>query len=216
MRQALVFYGGWSGHEPDQVAEFMAELCLECSIKPTVVEGTEALAREPSCYDLLIPVLTMATIDRAELAAVIDAVRIHGSGLAGCHGGMCDAFRSETEWHFMTGGQWVAHPGDDGVSYRIEIQSEHELGYGLEDFDVVSEQYYLHVDPGVRVLANTEFPLLGVPGPHEHNPCRMPQAWTKDYGFGKVFYFALGHSRSVLEAAMPREIMRRGIEWACR
>lgn len=28
-----------------------------------------------------------------------------GMGLAGCHGGMCDAFREDIQWQFMTGGQ---------------------------------------------------------------------------------------------------------------
>ena len=44
-----------------------------------------------------------------------------GVGIAGCHGGMCDSFRDNTEWQFMTGGQWVAHPGNDGVKYRVKI-----------------------------------------------------------------------------------------------
>ena len=44
-----------------------------------------------------------------------------GVGLAGCHGGMCDSFREHTEWQFMTGGQWVAHPGNDGTKYTVKM-----------------------------------------------------------------------------------------------
>jgi len=47
---------------------------------------------------------------------VIEAVA-SGVGIVGCHGGMCDSFRDSVEWRFITGGQWVSHPGGDGVQY---------------------------------------------------------------------------------------------------
>ena len=31
-----------------------------------------------------------------------------GAGLAGWHGTMCDSFRENTNYQWMTGGQWVA------------------------------------------------------------------------------------------------------------
>src|SRR5690606_32183816 len=114
------------------------------------------------------------------------AVSEHGVGIAGCHGGMCDAFRGSTEWQFMTGGQWVAHPGDTGGSYYVEMNPSepHEITDGIADFKVTSEQYYLHVDPGVKVLATCRFPASGADGPHTANPCDMPTVWTKMYGQG--------------------------------
>ena len=80
----------------------------------------------------------------------------------------------------------------------------------------MSEQYYLHTDPGNRVLATTDFPHPSHPGPHSGNPCAMPQIWTRNFGNGRVFYFAVGHSRDVLEQPIPKEIMRRGMIWAAR
>jgi type 1 glutamine amidotransferase len=129
---------------------------------------------------------------------------------------MCDAFRMDTEWQFMTGAQWVAHPGNDGLRYPVNISRDkpHEITAGLSDFEVASEQYYLHVDPGVNVLATTPFPTPGVNGPHAKNPCLMPVVFTKMYGNGRVFYNSLGHHRDVLEAPEPRELMRRGFLWA--
>ena len=85
----------------------------------------------------------------------------HGTGLAGCHGGMCDSFREDTEWQFMTGGQWVSHPGGDGVEYTVNIRhGSSPITEGLTDFKVCSEQYYLHVDPSIEVLATTRFPVV--------------------------------------------------------
>jgi type 1 glutamine amidotransferase len=118
----------------------------------------------------------------------------------------------------MTGSQWVAHPGNDGVRYTVHINRDvsHEISAGLPDFEVVSEQYYLHVDPGVEVLATCNFPTAGADGPHTGNPCKMPTVYTKMYGKGKVFYNALGHHADVLEAEVPKELMRRGFLWAAR
>jgi type 1 glutamine amidotransferase len=112
----------------------------------------------------------------------------------------------------------VAHPGNDGVKYPVEIVKgvEHPIIDGLPDFEVSSEQYYLHVDPGVKVLATTPFPTPGADGPHVQNPCQMPVVFTKWYGAGKVFYNALGHHRDVLEKPEPRELMRRGFLWAAK
>src|SRR5690606_16517165 len=107
----------------------------------------------------------------------------------------------------MTGGQWVAHPGDTGVTYSVDLVSD-EMNEGLpSSIEVTSEQYYLHVDPGVKVLGTTRFPAQGVEGPHTENPCDMPQIWTKMYGKGRVYYNALGHSRAVLDTDVTREML---------
>ena len=110
--------------------------------------------------DLLVPIWTMGEIGSDQVAAVSDAVA-RGVGVAGCHGGMCDAFRNSTLWQFITGGNWVAHPGGDGTDYIVNIRtSSSGITDGIEDFSVSSEQYYLHVDPAVEVLATTRFRWL--------------------------------------------------------
>jgi type 1 glutamine amidotransferase len=104
------------------------------------------------------------------------------------------------------------------VSYLLEIDRtiQHPITDGIPDFEVVSEQYYLHTDPGNTVLATTTFPNPKIDGPHVANPCKMPQVWTKMYGKGRVFYNALGHHADVLEAQWPKELMRRGFLWAAK
>ena len=218
-RKALIVWGGWDGHEPDKVANLFEEILsaegFECVLSNTL----DAIATEPrTTFNLLIPIWTMGEISADQSDPVLNAVSEHGVGLAGCHGGMCDAFRLDTEWQFMTGGQWVAHPGNDGVRYMVELnkQRPHPITDGLQNFEVVSEQYYLHTDPGNDVLATTKFPTLGADGPHLGNPCDMPQVWTKMYGKGRVFYNAIGHHRETLEAPVPRELTRRGCLWAAK
>jgi type 1 glutamine amidotransferase len=129
---------------------------------------------------------------------------------------MCDAFRNACEYQFMTGGQWVAHPGSDGVRYTVNIKvQDHPITRGIKDFDVVSEQYYMHVDPGLKVLADTKFPTPGADGPHLPNgEIRMPVLWTKMYGKGRVFYSSVGHAAKTVEEEPHLTIMRRGFAWA--
>ena len=216
--RALIVWGGWEGHEPEQVADLFQGMLESESFEVEVSGSLDGfkLADTISDLRLIVPIVTMAKIEADQRDPVLRAVADRGVGIAGCHGGMCDAFRDDTEWQFMTGGQWVAHPGNDGVRYTVEIEksTQHPITNGLQDFEVVSEQYYLHTDPGNTVLATTKFPTRGAGGPHEANPCRMPQVWTKMYGKGRVFYNALGHQRSVLEQPVPKELMRRGFLWA--
>ena len=217
-RKALIVWGGWDGHEPDKVANLFDEILQAESFSTTISDTLDAFQTEDlSTYNLIVPIWTMGEITSDQRDPVIKAVAELGVGIAGCHGGMCDSFRVDTEWQFMTGGQWVAHPGNDGVQYTINFaDKKHPITEGLTDFPVASEQYYLHVDPGANVLATTDFPAPGVEGPHTANPCKMPQVWTKMYGKGRVFYNALGHHRDILEAATPRELMRRGFLWAAK
>jgi type 1 glutamine amidotransferase len=218
-KRALIVWGGWDGHEPEKVSYFFGKLLEADDFE---VEQSYTLDRftngDLNSFNLIVPVWTMGEITGEQLNPVIEAVRDNGVGIAGCHGGMCDAFRNATEWQFMTGSQWVAHPGNDGVRYTVHINRDvaHEITAGLPDFEVVSEQYYLHVDPGVEVLATCNFPTPGADGPHVQNPCRMPQVYTKMYGNGRVFYNAIGHRASDLEAEVPKELMRRGFLWAAR
>ena len=216
-KKALIVWGGWDGHQPKEVAGLFRHILEIEGFEVTVSDSLDAFADEESVFaqSLLIPIWTMGKITAEQRDPVLKAVREKGIGLAGCHGGMTDAFREDTEWQFMTGGQWVAHPGDDGVSYTVNVVDHtHPITKDVPDFEVVSEQYYLHTDPGNQVLATTRFPTPGVDGPHTANPCTMPVVWTKRYGAGRVFYNSLGHHRDVLEARWPMELMRRGFLWA--
>ncbi|MBI1335053.1 MAG: hypothetical protein GC165_19490 [Armatimonadetes bacterium] len=219
-KNALIVWGGWDGHEPEKVAHFFGEILGAEGFAVTISNTMDSFADESLVFaqNLLVPVITMSEISNEQFEPVRKAVAEHGIGMAGCHGGMCDAFRANTEWQFMTGSQWVSHPGNDGVKYTIHLNraNPHEITEGLPDFEVASEQYYLHVDPGVNVLATCDFPTPGADGPHTANPCKMPQVYTKMYGKGRVFYNALGHHCDILEAEVPRELMRRGFLWAAK
>ena len=215
--KALVTWGGWPGHEPDRVAALFKDMLEAEGVEVAVTDSLDPLG-DPEALaplDLLVPVWTMSDLSREAATAVSEAVG-RGLGLAGCHGGMCDAFRSNPLWQAMTGGQWVMHPGGDGVRYRVRITDlDSDLTEGLDDFEVATEQYYLHVDPSNRVLAMTDFPT--VPWWHAANgPVAMPVAWTRSWGLGRVYYNALGHKAEVIASGPAREMLRRGLLWAAK
>ena len=143
---------------------------------------------------------------------MLEAIK-SGVGFAGWHGGMCDAFRNNTDYQWMTGGNWVSHR--DGITdYEVNIvKGDDPIVAGMSDFAMHSEQYFLHVDPGAEVLATTTFSSPAAPWV---DGTVMPQVWKKMWGEGRVFYSALGHVAADFEVHEVLEILKRGILWACR
>ena len=217
MKKAWIIWGGWDGHEPKLVANRFARILRDADFEVEIFDDLSVLENREALneIDLLVPVWTMGTITREQSQAAAEAVGKYGVGIAGCHGGMCDSFRQDTEWQFITGGQWVSHPGGDGVEYMVNINhGSSPITEGLEDFPVCSEHYYLHIDPAIEVLATTRFPV--VPYYHISNkPVDMPVAWTKFWGNGRVFYTSLGHHDDVFDKSPNAHIlMERGLVWA--
>lgn len=213
MREALIVWGGWSGHEPEQCAAIYKSWLEEDGFKVYVEDTTEAFA-DPSIRDLslIIPIVTMSKIEKEEVSNLTAAVE-GGVGLAGHHGGMGDAFRDAVDYQFMVGGQWVAHPGNI-IDYRVDILKTNDpITAGIESFAYHSEQYYMHVDPSNEVLATTTFT-----GEHASwiNGVTMPVAWKRKHGAGRVFYSALGHVASEFEVPQMATMLRRGMNWAAR
>ena len=160
--------------------------------------------------DLIIQHVTMSEISGSQEKALLAAVK-GGVGLAGWHGGLADSFRNNTEYQYMVGGQWVAHPGNI-IPYTVNIVDQDDpVTRGIEDFEMRSEQYYMHVDPNVKVLATTRFS-----GEHDFwiEGAVIPVAWKKQHGKGRVFYSSLGHVASDFDVPEALEIMKRGIRWA--
>ena len=214
MRKAMIVWGGWVGHEPDKFAALYRQWLTEDGFDVRVETATSAFADpEIASYSLIVPLMTMSKIEKPEVANLCAAVR-GGVGLAGHHGGMCDAFRDAVEYQFMCGGQWVAHPGGI-IDYRVDVtKPDDPLMQGIAGFAYRSEQYFMHVDPSVEVLATTRFT-------GEHAPWTadvvMPVVWKKRYGAGRVFYSSLGHhAHEYDDVPAARTILRRGLAWAAR
>jgi hypothetical protein len=209
MKQALIVWGGWNGHTPKECAELFAPWLRENGYEVAVSNTFDSyLDRDKMLsLSLIVQIWTMGQITNEQEKGLLDAVA-SGAGIAGWHGGMCDSFRANTNYQWMTGGQWVAHPGNCIPSYRVRVtRPDHPIMRGISDFTMVNtEQYYLHVDPSNEVLATTTF----------ESGCVMPAVWTRMWGRGKVFYCSFGHTFKDFEIPEALEIVRRGMLWASR
>ena len=211
-RKILYTYGGWKGHEPDESVGLFKPWLEGEGATVEVFNSLEPYADSAymSNIDLVIQIFTMSEISNEQEKGLLKAVS-EGMGIAGWHGGLCDSFRQNVAYQFMSGGQWVAHPGGI-IDYSVQIvDQEDPVTRGLGDFNMHSEQYYLHVDPNMKVLATTTFS-----GDHADwiDGCTMPVVWKKMYGKGRVFYNSLGHVMKDFEVPEALEIMQRGIKWA--
>ena len=214
MPKALFVWGGWEGHEPKQTQDIFIPLLEEENFDITQSNSLDAYldVEAMPTYDLIVQTVTMSTITGAQEKALLDTVAA-GTGFGGWHGGQADAFRNNTNYQYMVGGQWVSHPGGI-IDYEVTIIDDKDpITAGLDDFTIRSEQYYMHVDPSNHVLATTTFG-------GDHDPwiegTVMPTAWKRAWGRGKVFHCTLGHVATDFEVPQAREIVRRGLIWCTR
>jgi uncharacterized protein len=210
-KKILFVWGGWAGHDPDKCRDiFVPWLESEGAIVTVSNTLDSYVNMNLKELDLIIQVWTMGTITGAQERALEAAVK-SGVGMAGWHGGMGDSFRNNTEYEFMVGGSWVAHPGGV-IDYRVNITDHNDpVTKGLTDFDMHSEQYYVLVDPNNKVLATTTYTdkIASWIGGNI-----IPQVWKKVYGKGRIFYSGLGHVAADFSVPQVLEIQKRGIRWA--
>ncbi len=214
MKRALMVWGGWEGHEPRQCVDLFAPLLEAAGFTVDISDSLDVYldAERMRSYAVISQVYTMSTITREQEKGLLDAIE-GGVGFAGWHGGMADAFRNNTNYQFMVGGQWVAHPGNI-IDYTVQITNHDDpITAGLADFAMHSEQYYMHIDPSNEVLATTTFSgqycawIDGVV---------MPVVWKRRWGAGRIFYASVGHVAADFAVPEAKEIVRRGLLWAAR
>jgi len=214
MKKALMVWGGWDGHEPKKTVDIFLPFLQENGYDVRVSDNLDAYLDKKSMddTDLVVQVWTMGKITDEQEKGLLDAIK-SGTGMAGWHGGMADSFRNNTEYQFMVGGQWVAHPGGI-IDYEVNIVDHKDpISQGIKDFKMKSEQYYMHVDPSSEILATTKFTgerCSWIDG------CVMPVVWKRMYGKGRVFYTSLGHVAKDFDVPEAREIVKRGMLWATR
>lgn len=213
-KNVLIVYGGWNGHQPEYFANKISDWLKTQNANVFISDSTSIYTNGKlmNKLDLIIQHITMSEITDDQLNGLIKAVA-NGTGLAGCHGGLADSFRDNTEYQYMVGGQFVKHPGGE-VNYKVTIENKKDpITKGINDFKIFSEQYYMHVDPALEILASTKFS-------GENDPwikgAIVPVVWKKKYGKGKIFYNSIGHSKNTFEIPEVWNLITRGISWASK
>jgi uncharacterized protein len=228
MRQALVVRGGWDGHQPVEATDLFLPFLKDHDFEVRVTDSPSVYA-DPAVMggvDLILQCMTMSTISAEEVAGLVAAVEA-GTGLAGWHGGICDAYRASADYLQLVGGQFAAHasryaPGersgeqaDNYVPHRIEITAgDHEITRGMADFELETEQYWVLTDDYNEVLATTTTATRSWGA--WQRPVTCPAVWTRQWGAGRVFVATPGHRVEVLQDANVRTIVERGLLWAAR
>ena len=223
IKSALLVWGGWPGHSPKECAELFGPWLQEQGYDVEVSDTLDAYLdlerlRELS---LIVPIWTQGEITAEQETNLLQAVA-DGVGISGWHGCMGDSFRTSVNYQLMVGGQWVSHPGGF-VEYEVNIVDHGDpITEGLDDFSMMTEQYYMHVDPGNEVLATTTFqgdqPISGI-APYVGSWLAgtvMPVVWKRRWGEGRVFYSSLGHKMDDFDVPEALEIAKRGMLWASR
>lgn len=230
-KTAALFVGGWEGHTPQVFCDWAADLLESEGFEVLRFETLAPLANpsELSHLDLIVPIWSSArsahrpefgNMTKAEEDGMLSLIA-QGCGIAGWHGHMGDAFRDRPTYHFLIGGQFVAHPpgwpdnpvpSEDFVDYDVTIvKPDDPIVHGIKSFAINSEQYYMLVDPSNEVLATTTFSgehLWWIEG------TRIPVVWKRRWDKGRVFYCSIGHAIEDLKVPEVTEIMRRGMVWA--
>ena len=228
-KSALVVRGGWDGHMPVETTDLFLPFLRENGFDVRVEEGTAVYADETYMdgVDLVVQVNTMSTIEDAEFRGLRQAV-LNGTGMAGWHGGIADSYRNNADYLHMIGGQFAHHAGkdpaervgdqsDNYIPYTVHITDygkTHPITAGIEDFELVTEQYWVLSDEYNDVLATTTQEVR--PWDPWNRPVTSPAIWTRQWGEGRIFVSAPGHRLEIVESQPVRTIIERGMLWAAR
>ena len=228
-KQALVVRGGWDGHMPVETTELFLPFLREHGFDVRVEGGTAVYADEGfmDTVDLVVQVNTMNTIETEEFRGLQRAV-LNGAGMAGWHGGIADSYRNTADYLHMIGGL-CAHPAGKDPAERVGDQSDNYIPYtvhitdygkthpiteGIEDFELVTEQYWVLSDEYDDVLATTTQEVRSWDA--WNRPVTSPAIWTRQWGKGRIFVSAPGHRLEIVESRPVRTIIERGMLWAAR
>jgi len=213
VKTALIVWGGLELHEPEAGAQIVKRMLEKAGFAVTVSNDYESLGGpDVGSFDLIVPQVTGGELSRDASIALCAAIEA-GTGFAAFHHGMATSFPGNARFRFLAGCTFATHLGDI-ITHRVDPKrSDDPVMAGLASFEHTSEQYYMHVDPTVDVLATTTFS-----GEHAFwkKGAEMPVVFKSRYGNGRVFYTALGHKPAELDNPSIATILERGLLWAAR
>lgn len=214
-RRALVVRGGCDGSRPVQTTNLFVPFLREHGFEVLVEDSLEVYEDDDLLLatDLIVQCWRQGDITSGETAGLIAAVRA-GTGFAGWHGGVVDAFRDDLDYQLMTGGKFVMHPPDPGP-HRVHLapgHADHPVIAELDDFDVDTDLCWTLNDPLNDVLATV---TVG-PDDTRHRPAAIPAVWTRTWGKGRVFVSTVGRDPHDFTSPYVRTLTERGLLWASR
>ena len=182
--------------EPDKLGQFDAVFLNNCN--------NEVFLPSPDRREDMSDSEMKKARERARRlrSSLRDFVR-NGGGLAGLHAAVA-AFRKWPEYGDIIGARYDNHPWGSGSTVTVKVEEpDHPLSGAFEKprFKLTDEIYQVKAPYSrdkLRVLlsVDTERTNMDVGGIHREDD-DFALSWIKNYGSGRVFYFAPGHEHHI-------------------
>jgi predicted dehydrogenase/type 1 glutamine amidotransferase len=205
MKKILFVHGGYDCHPGEPAARVLAQVA-EADGRFTVESTTDLDAFLKLKTGEYAGVVVYTTLHRDGMEngrgeALMGFVK-NGGGFMGIHSAT-DSFNNSKEYIDMIGGEFNGHPSFNDFKVTI-VDKSHYITARMNDFTIPEEMYTLkNYDPKkVNVLMETTF-----------KGQKMPMAYTKEYGKGRVFYLALGHDERPWNTSEFQKLLVRGMSW---
>ena len=126
----------------------------------------------------------------------------NGGGFIGVHSA-ADSFRDSRAYVEMLNAEFLTHPHFHEFPVTM-VDKNHYMTVRMPDFVVPDEMYHLQsYDPAkCHLLAETFW-----------QGKKMPMAFVRPYGKGRVVYLALGHDLRAWKHPEFQRLLLRGLEW---
>lgn len=183
----------------------LADILMRKGMSVKLVEDRDFLRLDRlGAFDACVVYTSLAkdeTLSPEQVGGLIRFVA-SGNGFVGLHAASY-SFLSNHEYLSMLGGRFIEHPPEGRFRVAI-VDRDHPITRGLESFEIDDELYILECDPKpLQIL------LESTCGSN-----RIPIAWVRPFGEGRVFYMSLGHGPDALGNPTFQRILTRAVEWA--
>lgn len=206
MKKILYVYGGPDFHPTRAAGEVFTELAKrDGRFTVEMKEGPAAFQDlRTAGYDGVVVYTTFYEHDLTpDLEQSLMVFIENGGGFVGVHSA-ADSFRGSRAYVEMLGGEFLTHPPFG--TYKVSvIDREHYITARMRDYVIEDEMYHLQsFDPEkVNLLADTPW-----------QDRRMPMAWTKQRGKGRVAYLANGHDLRAWRNPEFQKLLVRAAAWS--
>ena len=205
-KRHILYIGGGDYHDDlRRAAEIRKQLEIENNYFVTYTEDYDIFANGLSKYDVLLINTTINNLTDLQYKGILKAVK-NGMPVLGIHSATA-SFRSTkhgdwSEFYKMIGARFDHHPKMHKYPIQL-VPNNGILDSSYANYELNEELYfYTQMNPANKILLTAEY--KGV---------KSPVAWIKNYGKGKVFYTALGHSLAVSKDKNFKKLILFALEW---
>jgi len=157
-------------------------------------------------YQAIVLYIHQQKVSHAALEA-LDHFVSQGGGLLAIHSATA-SFKNNPGYFEILGGRFTGHGPLGELDIRPAKVAD-EIFPGIKPFTLPEEPYEHEMNPACEIHFDAPYPQAKSDGR------RLPVVWTYRYGQGRVCYCLPGHRSAAMRHPVVREILQRGLTWAC-